>query len=308
MLSILIPVYNFNVVELVREIYRQVTISGVNFEILAIDDCSDTKYKEENRVISEWPGVRYEELPANISRSGIRNKMAGMAAFPWLLFIDCDSQIIRSDFISAYLQYCVKEGVICGGRSYVENKPENPDHYLHWKYGRSREQRTAAIRNLRPWNSFMTNNFMVTKSVFDQVIFDESIDKYGHEDTFFGFELKRKGIPVLHIDNPLIHTGLETNAGFLKKTREGIENLDLLLHRKVEYKKDLASGIRLVKHFSFLKRTRIVVIYWLFYRGLKKMLFFNLMSLHPCLFVFDMIKLGILVEKERSHGNYGTLN
>ncbi|MBN2273055.1 MAG: glycosyltransferase [Bacteroidales bacterium] len=297
MLSILIPVYNFNVVPLVREVYNQVTESDIMFEIIILDDCSDVHFKEQNRTIKDWKHVKYEELSVNIGRSKIRNKMAGMAAYPWLLFLDCDTQIVRNDYIAAYLEYCDGEIVVCGGRTYRDTKPENHDHYLRWKYGINREQKPAAVRNLRPWHSFMTNNFLMAASVFKQVSFDESIVKYGHEDTFFGIELRRKKIPVLHIDNPLVHIGLESGVEFLAKTKEGVENLYQLLQHKAGYKEELISGIKLLAHFSILKRTRTLQVYWLFFRIMKKVILSNVLGRRPCLLLFDLCKLGFLIEK-----------
>src|SRR4030042_2590249 len=87
MLSILIPVYNFNVVRLVGEVHHQALNSGAKFEIIVVDDGSDIHYKEQNRIISKLQDIRYEELSENIGRSRIRNKLAGMAAFPCLLFL-----------------------------------------------------------------------------------------------------------------------------------------------------------------------------------------------------------------------------
>jgi len=297
MLSILIPVYNFNVVHLVGEIRQQALNTGIPYEIIVVDDGSDIQWKEQTRVIREWNDIRYEELPVNIGRSKIRNKMAGMAAYPWLIFLDCDSQIIQGDYISAYLRHCTGQGVVCGGRTYRNVKPENPDQYLRWKYGRKREQKPASVRNIKPWNSFMTNNFLIAARVFQQVKFDESIERYGHEDTFFGIELKRKKIPVLHIDNPLLHTGLESNAVFIAKTMDGMENLNLLMQQKKEYRDELVSTVKLLGHFALLEKTGILKCYAFLFTGFKKMLMSNIMSQNPCLLFFDLYKLGYFVEK-----------
>ena len=299
MLSVLIPVYNFNVVKLVNEIHRQIFALKVNFEIIVIDDCSMMQFKKQNRAILELHGVQYEQLPENIGRSRLRNKLARVAKFSWLLFMDCDTEIENSDFFATYLKYFSGNQVICGGRSYQVDRPENPGYYLRWKYGSRREQIPAAIRNHKPWNSFMTNNFAISRSVFDQVEFDETIDKYGHEDTFFGIELKRNGIPVLHIDNPLLHIGLETCNEFLVKTEEGIENLLYLMETRNEYRDELISGIKILKHFSWLKKSGIAGIYRFFFKVFKTSLRKNLIGCKPKLVLFDLFKLGLLIEKKK---------
>lgn len=300
MLSILIPVYNFNIVELAREIHLQAIGSRVSFEILIVDDGSGLSFREENRIVGDWKNVQYEELTINIGRARIRNKMAGMAGFPWLLFLDCDSRIARPDYIVSYLALCEKEVVICGGRTYAERKPVDPAYCLRWHYGRMREQKSASDRSFKPWNSFMTNNFVIARSVFDRISFDEGIHQYGHEDTLFGFELQRKGIPVIHIDNPLIHIGLETNEEFLKKTQEGVSNLTMLMHQKTAYRREMISGIKLLRHYAWLKRFHLLSLFLLFFSVFKKRIRDNLMSRHPRLFLFDMYKLGLLAEKEKN--------
>jgi glycosyltransferase involved in cell wall biosynthesis len=52
MISVLIPVYNYDVTEAVKELHRQLSKEGVNFEIRIIDDASEDAYKtcEQNPV------------------------------------------------------------------------------------------------------------------------------------------------------------------------------------------------------------------------------------------------------------------
>lgn len=58
-----------------------------------------------------------------------------------------------------------------------------------------------------------------------QLPFDESIVTYGFEDTLWANQLSKHNIKMLHIDNPIIHQGLEKNSVFLSKTKWAIENL-----------------------------------------------------------------------------------
>ena len=115
--------------------------------------------------------------------------------------------------------------VICGGTLYNDSAPGDPDKILRWKYGRIREQKKAAERNKHPHSNFSTFNFLIEKSVFSKIRFNEELKQYGHEDTLLGYQLKKAGINVLHIDNGLIHEGVESNREFLNKTKLGIENL-----------------------------------------------------------------------------------
>ncbi|GAB4245715.1 MAG: glycosyltransferase [Saprospiraceae bacterium] len=225
MLSILIPIYNFNVVELVMELHRQATELDEPVEILAFDDGSEGKWKALNRSLKDVPGVHYRELEKNKGRAAIRNYLARRANFEFLLFLDCDSGIVREDFLKTYLDYLPGHPLVYGGRVYKDEPPQNPKLYFHWYYGRFREQMDVATRKARPWHSFMTNNFVIDKALFLSIGFEESLTQYGHEDTLFGMELARRQVQVLHIDNPVEHLGLEPVEIFLRKTDQAIENL-----------------------------------------------------------------------------------
>ena len=209
MISILIPVYNCNIVSLVYDLHNQAAASSVPFEIIVLDDCSSELLRDQNKDVIKLSSVKFIELEQNIGRASIRNKLAGMASFPTLLFMDCDSKVLDADYIKRYLPYCGKDIVVCGGRMYRPVPPDEPEMMLRWLYGIKREQLPANVRNKDPYHSFMTNNFLISRIILSQIRFDESLVHYGHEDTLFGFELKKKGIPVIHIQNPLIHIGLE---------------------------------------------------------------------------------------------------
>lgn len=300
MLSVLIPVYNYNVTRLVEELVRQITNAGFDAEIIVYDDGSELQYKEQNRVIIDFSLVNYVELSQNIGRAGIRNKLASAAKYPHLLFIDCDTEIQNPDYLKNYFQHFNIHKIICGGNAYYKTKPADASLYLRWKYGVKREQKPSRLRNLKPWYSFMTNNFIIPRKYFDAIKFDESITKYGHEDTFFGIELKRKGIPVVHIDNPLIHKGLEPAIQYLTKTEESIENLCLLMQTKTDYLEEMTSAIKLLRFYFLLKKMKILRLYYFVFKMVKKSLRKNILGKKPSLFLFDLYKLGYLIEKNIS--------
>jgi hypothetical protein len=212
--------------------------------------------------------------------------------------MDCDSKVPDPDYINKYLPYCDKEVVVCGGRTYRHLPPEEPEMMLRWLYGVKREQLPARIRSRDPYHSFMTNNFLIPRSVLSQIQFDESLVQYGHEDTLFGFELKKKGIPIIHIDNPLIHIGLEITREFLRKTSEGIENLVILI---VQGKLDREGfeDIRILRAYNKMNRYGLVNLYLKIYYQFERTIMKNLMSINPDLFDFDLYKLAVLAKTIR---------
>ena len=93
MISILIPIYNFAVKELVSELSRQAQELNLDFEILCIDDNSKSKYIKLNKDIEKIYGVNYKLNKKNIGRSAIRNVLTKQSKYDYLLFLDCDVQI-----------------------------------------------------------------------------------------------------------------------------------------------------------------------------------------------------------------------
>lgn len=140
MISILIPVYNCSVTDLVKDLCNQIT-SDYKCEIIVLDDGSDMACLHQNRQIAQLPNVIYKELDRNHGRVAIRKLLAETATYSWLLFIDGDSRIIRNDFIAAYYRFLNDNiGVVCGGREYSVSRPRDCSLVLHWTYGRQREK------------------------------------------------------------------------------------------------------------------------------------------------------------------------
>jgi hypothetical protein len=224
-LSILLPIYNWDIRQLAGDLIAQGRALGVPFELLALDDGSAPEYREMNRSISGFPEVNYQELPQNIGRAAIRNRLGDLAQYPFLLFMDSDSEVVRGDYLQVYLQAAAEDRVLVGGTCYSPEPPADPGLYLRWQYGVRREQRPVALRRRSPWSSFLTHHFVIARSVFQQIRFDERLKGYGHEDTLFGLALQQAGVSITHLDNPLKHAGLEPSAVFLTKTESSVRNL-----------------------------------------------------------------------------------
>jgi cellulose synthase/poly-beta-1,6-N-acetylglucosamine synthase-like glycosyltransferase len=221
MISVCIPVYNFDVRPLVNELISQ--IEGLDCELILIDDASSECVFSHEELNAKTKFIRLNE---NVGRSKIRNLFLSESTCPYLLFLDCDSIIEKKDFIATYLE-AIKKGntkVICGGRYYPDSSPSKTQ-MLRWKYGVESESKTAEERLANPYKSFMTNNFLVDRSVFEKIQFDETLTKYGHEDTLFGFELKNNKVRIDHIENAILNGELESNQLYLSKTELGVKNL-----------------------------------------------------------------------------------
>lgn len=292
MISILIPVYNDNVVELVETLQGQCMALKLPFEIICLDDGSQERYRKGNSCLNNLEDVRYVELAENIGRSRIRNRLADMARYPYLLFMDGDSKVIKMDFLANYLQVMKPKRVLYGGRVYNEKPPRGKNYFLHWHYGRRREAVAAAVRKTDPYRTFMTNNFVIPKAIALQIRFNESIRRYGYEDTLYAMELKKAAIPIVHLDNPLEHLGLEERSVFLQKVEDALDNLLEIVPAHPEIDTRLLQMVRQLKERRVLWGVTWSVSWWL--PLMKK----TLLGLNrPPLWILDLYKLGYFVKE-----------
>ncbi|MFW6223107.1 MAG: glycosyltransferase family 2 protein [Bacteroidota bacterium] len=161
MISICIPLYNTDVRPLVTSLEKQISKLRPAGELIIIDDASDESFKRINRNICERHN--YIELSENVGRARIRNLFLDHARFDHLVFLDCDSLILSDDFLSRYgreVQQIFAPEVVVGGRLYGSRKPA-PIYRLRWKYGVKRIGKTAEIRNMVPYNSFLPSSAKV---------------------------------------------------------------------------------------------------------------------------------------------------
>jgi glycosyltransferase involved in cell wall biosynthesis len=268
-ISILIPVNDFDIVALVHCMRDGMEQVHEFCEIIIGDDGSSEEYKKKYQsLVSDK--VRIVSSEKNIGRASIRNRLIMEASGDFLLFIDADTMIrgTAETYLHKWLEYLDYARVISGGILYQDSPPGDPDKILRWKYGRKKEQKKAAERNKHPYSSFSTFNVLIDKSIFSKFRFYEELKQYGHEDTLLSYQLKKAGIGIYHIDNGLVHEGLETNKEFLTKTKDSIENLSKL-YDNVTDKETFSLTVGLLRLFWWLKMfhlTRLFAGIFIHYR------------------------------------------
>lgn len=291
MLSILIPTYNYDITQLVNDLHRQAVECGIAFEIIVVEDGSK-KFLEKNREIEQLHNCQYIVLSKNIGRSGVRNHLASLAVYDNLLFMDCDAEVCLYGYIKNFIPYFGQKKVVVGGRAY-DSSNHDAQFSLRIKYDRVREARPAAMKQSDDnCTTFTTFNFLIPKTIFETVQFNEDLEGYGYEDTLFGNDLKELGIVILYIDNPLIHKGLDDNITYLRKTREGVKNLYFLY--KTGHYPFLAKESKLLSTFVKIEKGKGIGIVALCFRVLKKTIEKNLCSVNPSLKLYDFYKLGAM--------------
>lgn len=305
-LSILIPVRNYDAGQLVADFLHLARHEGVEIEVIVADDASTIPLTWTKQFAGN-ERFRLIRHTKNQGRARTINHLAEEARAPWLLIVDCDAQVPPTFSLLTYLRATtsapsevtfptaphtaetslseVTFPAVCGGLRHPASLP-NPDVTLRYRYERRADRRrSAAQRNRHPYSQLSTFSLLILRSVFLAVRFDDSITEYGHEDTLFGAELQRRHIPLLHIDNPLIHLGLEPNAIFLTKTETSLR----ILHRLAP---QLQTHSHLLVAVRRLSRLHLAAPVRLLYRLTRPLLRRNLLGRHPLLPLFSFYKLG----------------
>ena len=290
MLSILIPNYNRNIKDLLFNLDKQAKTEGILYEILVGDDCSDIsilQHYDEFEILDSVHVIRHNN---RLGRSANRNFIAREARYEKLLFIDSNAEVEDPHFIKRYLSVSDLSPVLVGGVAYSNKAPINPDCILRWKYGRSREMKSAALRNNKPHQSFTSFNFMIDKEIYDKIKFDERLREYGHEDTLFGFRLRQMNIDILHMDNALIYSGMIKGEEFLQKTRKSLENLEYII-QILNDDPEFIQMVRLLKIFNRLRKIKFDLGLKHIFRLSRNKLENHLTSHNPMIPFFQFYKL-----------------
>ncbi|MDC0570332.1 glycosyltransferase family 2 protein [Flavobacteriaceae bacterium] len=296
MLSILIPTFNYDITALVAEVHKQSKSCNIPFEILVFDDAStDLEVRKNNASINALKNTSYTILKSNIGRSAIRNKLAKSAQYSWLLFLDADVIPVNNHFVLNYVNSLSdSKPIIYGGISYKEERP-NQSQLLRWVYGKKREALNSGIRKKDIYVSFLTLNFIIRKDTFEKASFNENTPNLRYEDTLFSYDLKRKKIPITHIENPVCHLGLESSKIFLSKSKESLDALNLFLNQKlIDHKYMKISRVK-----NRLQKFKLDLLLSTIYPLLKKRFEKNLLSNTPSLFIFDLYRLSYLCNISR---------
>ena len=289
MLSVLIPTYNYSALPLVKSIYKQLVERDIPFEVICFDNGSKSITNDKNEEINEISNCRFQALEEDGGRSKIKNVLVENAKYPWLLFLDSDVLPVSNSFISVYIDAILKDSgvVFYGGLKYYEDLPSE-DKMLRWVYGKYKEAVSYKKRNLNPQKYFTAANFVIKKSVFNSIKFDEELTEYGHEDTLLALDLEEENIYITQIDNAVYHLGLDNSAIFLEKIKKSIDNLIFLRNQGRITNKDnklliITQKISKIGLQSFIEN--------LFLRNQKRMET-NLCSKAPSMVILDLYKIG----------------
>jgi len=285
-LSILIPVFNWDSSQLIKDLHFQGLELGIPYEIIIADDCStDRSVMERNREQAvSLENCRFIALEHNLGRAAIRNFLADQSKYDKLLFMDCDAAVRDSQFLKRYVDAADKAQVVCGGAIHSDEIPQKGVE-LRWVYEKNADkERSAEFRSRNPYARFTPFSFLIDKEVFMQIRFDESYSGYGYEDVQFGSELEKRGVSIMHIDNQLIHLGLEKSDAYLEKTRQAVVNA-------FEHREMIADSSLLLTHYNRVARFRMKWLFRFIWKVFGKKMEKNLLGSTPNMRIFSLYKL-----------------
>ncbi|MBL3550012.1 glycosyltransferase involved in cell wall biosynthesis [Chryseobacterium rhizosphaerae] len=290
-LSICIPIFNFDVRELIAGLKKEIEINGIDAEIILIDDASDLSFNQMNASLQD--NVQHLIfLEENIGRSKIRNLFLQYARGKYLLFLDCDVKIDSEKFL----------------QNYLSNIKQRPDIELIYGNFKIATQYAATLRNRysvereifsgaqsTDFSLFKTVNFIIKKNVFEKFPFNEELTDYGYEDFIFAKLLELNKVKFLAINNPVIHFDDTTNGVFLRKAEIGMNSLFKLSEsgQNNVFIKDIKVYKVAMKLRQLKLSSLFLFAYGIFEDSIKK----NLLSEHPHMKCFDFYKLGVLIRK-----------
>lgn len=285
MLSVLIPTFNYDITTLVENLSRQLGDRHFSFEIRVLDDCSsNTEIYNHNKTISVLPHCYFSQNQTNLGRTATRQALAKSARYDWLLFMDADVLPQNENFIQLFDIENQNAEVVFGGITYDNKKPEK-DKILRWKYGKSRESRAVSERIKMPYLSIISGCCLIKKEVFLKA--NSFLNNSYGADVLFVQNLEQMQVKVKHIDNPVVHLGLETNASFIEKTKRGLDSLYLF-----EKENKIPDDYRPIqKAYQSLQKNGALRFFMAIIRTFEKNILKNLESSSPSLFLFDLYRL-----------------
>ena len=287
MISILIPCFDYNAYPLVSILEKQALMLKIDFEIICIDDGSFSSKNDLNQKINLLTNSKFIELKKNIGRINNRLLLAEKSQYEWLIFIDVDTLPNEDNFLINYIDQLNKGTLIIGGCTY--KKPDNENFSLRYKFGKFREEIKSDIRNKNPYKYISSTNFMCKRDVLIDVLASINNISYGN-DYVFGSLIKKMGVDINHIDNPVLIDDIDENQIFIKKTHHALDNLISSYNKKIIKKHSISILKAYIILDSLLMKNIFVKITDLF----KNLLNRNLHCKDPNLFLFDLYRLNYL--------------
>ncbi|MFW2341726.1 glycosyltransferase family 2 protein [Brevundimonas sp.] len=233
-LSVLIPFLRDNPSALLAQLDTEAAALEGAVELVVLDDGTGdatlTAALAQQIATARLP-VRLITLTANEGRAQGRNRLATAARGGTWLFLDSDMRPDRRDFLQAWLALVRNDNpaVAFGGFSLLQ-APTDAEFAVHRALADRSECLPVEIRRLTPEKYVYTSNLMVRRDVFESEAFDPGFTGWGWEDVEWAMRVSRAH-PVIHVDIPATHMGLDTVESLMRKYEQSAGNFARVIAR-----------------------------------------------------------------------------
>lgn len=178
--------------------------------------------------------VQLITLIANEGRSIGRNRLATAARGASLLFLDSDMRPDHDRFLGVWadLVQTQNPAVAFGGFSLLQ-APDEARFAVHRAMAARSDCVPHEQRALQPEKYVFTSNLLVRRDVFEAEAFDPGFTGWGWEDVEWAMRVGKR-FPIIHVDNPATHMGLDTVAQLIGKYEQAAPNFARMAARHPE--------------------------------------------------------------------------
>lgn len=224
--DICVPFFKDDPTPLIRELARQA--DAASFRLSLCDDgTADPELTARvQAALAVFPGPAVlHSLAQNTGRANARNVMLQNLLADWVLLLDADMALDKTDFVATYRDAAARVGTPCClvGGFRVDQADIRPATRLHAAQSLKSECKPASERALDPGRYVYSSSVFVHRMVVEKHLFDPEFQAWGWEDVEWGWRIVRDN-PVHHIDNPARHVGLEADAILVAKYAESVDN------------------------------------------------------------------------------------
>jgi hypothetical protein len=227
LVSVLIPFLCDDPLPLLEALETEADALAGAVEIVLMDDGTDDAALTtaiRTRLETMRLPVQLISLTVNEGRSCGRNRLATAARAASLLFLDSDMRPDSPHFLGVWADLVRREdpAVAFGGFSLLQ-APTDRKFAVHRSIAAKSECVPRDIRALTPEKYVYTSNLLVRRDVFDGEGFDSAFTGWGWEDVEWAMRVSRR-YPVIHVDNPATHMGLDTVQALAGKYEQSAPN------------------------------------------------------------------------------------
>lgn len=226
-ISVLIPFLRDDPQELLRQLNSEAPALSGAVELILLDDGTadaDLTTRLQATIDAVHLPIRLITLATNEGRAKGRNRLTTAARGEAYLFLDSDMRPDTAVFLQSWLRLVTDSApaVAFGGFS-LDQAPTDARFAVHRALSGASECLPASQRTLTPEKYVYTSNLLVRRDVFTAEAFDPGFSGWGWEDVEWAMRVSRR-FPVVHIDNPATHMGLDTVEDLARKFDQGAGN------------------------------------------------------------------------------------